>query len=67
MWDQTGEADWGSEMDRLSPTGPWLCCQRSVDYMTEGGMGWGEGWLAGGLKWRQYRQYRFVLKKFLHS
>lgn len=27
----------GSEMDRHSPTGPCLCCQRSVDYMTEGG------------------------------
>lgn len=43
MWNQTGEADWGSEMDRHSPTGPWLCCQRSVDYMTEGGME-GSGW-----------------------
>lgn len=38
MWNQTGEADWCSEMDRHSPTGPCLCCQRSVDYMTEGGM-----------------------------
>lgn len=52
MWNQTGEADWGSEMDRHSPTGPWLCCQRSVDYMTEGE--WG-GWMAGGCKWRLYR------------
>lgn len=44
MWNQTGEADWGSEMDRHSPTGPWLCCQRSVDYMTEGGIKGGVGW-----------------------
>lgn len=53
MWNQTGEADWGSEMDRHSPTGPWLCCRRSVDYMTEGGTeGKGE---ARGCKWRLYR------------
>lgn len=41
---QTGEADWGSEMDRHSPTGPCLCCQRSADYMTwEGGNEGGSG------------------------
>lgn len=52
MWNQTGEADWGSEMDRHSPTGPWLCCQRNVDYMTEGGM-WGKGGGVGGVGWEE--------------
>lgn len=48
MWNQTEEADWGSEMDRHSPTRPCLCYQRSIDYMTEGVME-GVG-VAGGYK-----------------
>lgn len=67
MWNQTGEADWGSEMDRHSPTGPWLCCQRSVDYMTEGGMGGGKGWMPEGCKWHLYKGIQPRKKKRLPS
>lgn len=69
MWNQTGEVDWGSEMDRHTPTGPWLCCQRSVDCMTKLGEGDGCGsryYLARRCKW-SWRGGEFIPENKLPS